>query len=517
MVAVLASSVLLILAFPKFSLWPFAWIAFVPILFHLQRLKQARHAFLSFYLFGALFFLGSWEWLRHVTYFGWLFLVFSYAVYFGLFGIVTYWFLKRGHFFLSLFMIPSAWTVLEWVRTEIPVWGFGWNLLAYSQASNLDVAGIAGLFGAYGVSWIIVFANLSIFFLIHFEMTHQKSEAPVVLFSITALGLVLAFFSLYQTNRPALPQQGNVRLAVIQANIPQVIKWDSKHQSAILETYEKLTRFVSYDEKPDLIVWPEAAFPGYFNSDRARESVFRLEQGLQIPILLGAPHLDILEDGRERAYNSAYLLDRRLSLENRYDKVRLVPFGEYVPWRGFFRPIGIERFAYSLGVSDFEAGGEQRVFSLRRPDTAVGERKFSVLICFEDTFPFLARKSAERGAQFLLVVTNDAWFGKSAAPYQHLQASIFRAIENGVPVIRSANTGVSAFIDPDGKVSDRVRDKRGKDTFIVGGLVRSISLTDQITFYRKGGYQFPFYCFILMIAGMVFTFIRPSFPHRNSN
>ena len=502
MVLTFLSASLLVLSFPKFSCWPLAWIAFVPVFFSIRKTQRLSASFFHFYLLGFLFFFVTWEWLRHVSYFGWVVLAALYALYFGVFGILSAWFWRRSRFFLSLFALPSAWMVLEWIRTEIPVWGFGWNLLAYSQSPNLNVAGLARFVGAYGVSWLLMFGNLAIFFLIDFARTHRKSEVLDALLALIILGLIFSSNFLYQKNHwKVFKSNSIVRIALIQGNIPQEHKWDPRSKSTILETHEQLSRLVTFDDKPDLIIWPEAAFPGYFNKDPERARVLALERELKIPILLGSPYLEpVAGNGGGIAYNSAYLIDHRLTTEERYDKIRLVSFGEYVPWRRFFGLFGLERFAYSLGVSDFEAGGAEKVFSL------AGRSRFSVLICFEDTFPFLSRESVERGAQFLVVITNDAWFSKSAAAYQHLQASVFRAIENGVPVIRSANTGVSAFIDQRGKVLDRVKDQRGSDTFIAGGLVRSVSPSNEKTFYRTNGYRLPIYCLIFALMSCIFTF-----------
>ncbi len=498
----IVSALFLILSFPKFSLWPLAWVAFVPVFYQAKRSNSFGWAFFYFWVFGFLFFFASWEWLRHVSYFGWIILAVLYALYFGFFGILTHWFWKHSLSLLSLFVLPSAWTVLEWIRTEIPVWGFGWNLLAYSQSARLEIASFANLFGAYGVSALVILGNLSIFFMIHSIVTRKRMEIFTALFSVVIFALILGFHFKHQAAHN-LPQeiQPFIRAAVIQGNISQEEKWDPKSKSSILEIYEKLSRFVGYDKKLDLIIWPEAAFPGYLNVDREHERVFHLEHELGIPILLGSPHLESLSGNQEIAYNSGYLIDYRMSFEDRYDKVRLVSFGEYVPWRRFFGPLGIERFAYSLGVSDFTAGKEMKVFSLKSKT----QHHFSVLICFEDTFPNLARQAVEKGAEFLIVITNDAWFSKSAAAYQHLQASIFRAIENGVPLIRSANTGVSAFINSQGEVLDRVKDKRGHDTFIAGGLVGSVSIGGSKTFYHEKGYQFPLYCLIFVLANLILT------------
>ncbi|MBI1977234.1 MAG: apolipoprotein N-acyltransferase [Candidatus Omnitrophica bacterium] len=501
MLSALSSAILLILSFPKFSLWPLAWVAFVPIFYQLDRLEQKREAFLYSYLFGFFFFLVTWEWLRHVTYFGWIVLVVLYAFYFGMFGIVSHWFLKRRHFFLSLFVLPSAWTALEWIRTEIPDWGFGFNSLSYSQASVLPVAGMAAFVGAYGVSWLIMFVNVTFFLLIHFFRTHRKVDLLDLTFAFVFLALVFGSHLNYQTSLKESRDAESVRIAVIQGNIPQEEKWDQNLKSKILEIHEKLSRLVTYDEKPNLIIWPEAAFPGFLNLDPLQERVFKLERELKIPLLIGAPYLGRSSEGKAIAYNSAYLLAKRDSMEHRYDKVRLVAFGEYVPWRWFFGPLGLERFAYSLGVSDFYPGKDVHVFTMDR------QHQFSALICFEDTFPFLARRSVEKGAEFLVVMTNDAWFGKSAAPYQHLDASIFRAIENGIPLVRAANTGVSAFISSQGEVLDRVKDQAGHDTFIAGVLTRSIKFGRQKTVYQSYGYQFPLCSLALTLVGFGFALV----------
>ncbi len=507
MVFTFLSALLLILSFPKFSFWPLAWFSFVPVFYAVRRQNSYAGAFGYFYLFGFLFFFASVEWLRHVAYFGWIFVATAYPVYFGLFGLAVHWFWKREQFFVSLFVLPSLWCVLEWIRAEIPVWGFGWNLLAYTQAFNLDIASIASLIGAYGLSWMIVFANLAIFFILDFEFNRKKSEGVIALVGIVSLALVFGIYFSYMgagfksvSNQPNI-QNNQVRVAVIQGNIPQKEKWDPNYKLSIFETHEQLSALIAggKNKHVDLLIWPEAAYPGFFNVDSGKSRMFSLAKELQTPILFGGLHIEQLGTGIFRYFNSAYLIRPGSEEEERYDKVRLVSFGEYVPWRGFFNLFGLERLAYSLGVSDFEPGTTIKTFLL---DQA---KKFSVLICFEDTFPNLARAAVSQGAQFLIVITNDAWFSKSAAPYQHLEASIFRAIENHVPVIRSANTGVSAIITNQGVVLDRVHDKLGNDTFIAGGLSGAVFLSDGKTFYQAKGYQLPCFCLFFAAVGFILT------------
>jgi len=359
------------------------------------------------------------------------------------------------------------------------------------------------LIGAYGLSWLIVFANLAIFFVLDFELNHKKSEGVLALVGVVSLALIFGVYFTYELNRPPLPSPsdpaGRLRAAVIQGNIPQEQKWDRNYKLRIIDTYEKLSTLIAgkNQDRSDVIIWPEAAYPGFFNVDSDRKRISTLARQLETPILLGGLHYERIDSDQGRYFNSAYLILPRNNEENRYDKVRLVSFGEYVPWRKFFGLIGLERFAYSLGVSDFEAGTQVKIFSLDK------QKKFSVLICFEDTFPYLARRAVSDGARFLVVITNDAWFSKSAAPEQHLQASIFRAIENGVPLIRAANTGISAVITSQGTVLERVKDPLGNDTFIAGGISASVSLTSGKTFYQTKGYLIPYFCLIFVTGGFI--------------
>lgn len=493
----LLSAAFLILAFPRFSLWPLAWVAWVPGLVLLSRLKTARSAFGCSYLIGVLFFLVSVEWLRHVSYFGWWFAAFVHAAYFGCFGWASYFSLRKNNWFFQILGIPSMWVVLEWIRTEIPVWGFGWNLLAYSQADLTPVAQIASLIGAYGVSWMVMIGNLFVFFCFRFLKTRRLSEMKPAFAAFTILTVLIGTSLFYNRSfdrnlNPPAP----FRVAVVQPNIPQSAKWQPMERSRILELHEQLTRLVSFD-RPDLIVWPEAAFPGYFNRDPDRTQVIQLQTELGIPILLGGLYWAENDSGAGRAYNSVYLLNQNSDSTDRYDKIRLVPFGEFVPWPGFFGWLGLDRVAYSFGVGDFKSGETIKIFSAR------GVPPFSALICFEDTFPSLARQAVQEGAGFLVVTTNDAWFSKSAAPYQHLQASQFRAIEHRVPLVRAANTGVSAWIDRQGRVVDRVKNPNGNDIFISGGLTRPVRTGGGKTLYSEFGFYFPHACLMFVVAAVV--------------
>ncbi len=504
------SGFLLALAYPRPNLWALAWVALIPLVNALERSKKWGEAFFTGLTGGIIFFLLSISWLRHVTVFGWLFVVVFQASYWGIFGVLNYQsrlLIKRRD--LRILALAAFWVGLELLRTEVPVWGFGWNLLGASQASNLWMAQLASVGGVYSVSFLVLLGNLALYFR---KTPKKRKEFPVPQIFFVLLGLVLLFgwHRIQQFNPRSL-----YRVSVVQGNIPQLLKWDSAYANKILRIYLNLTELISYDE-PQLIIWPEAAYPGFFNREEAAEKVKSLVRKIQIPLLVGSPHQ---ED--KGFYNSAYLLDSSGNVAERYDKIRLVPFGEYVPWKPVFG--FLEPYAYALGVSDFSAGKEYTVFKvpLTLPSPPRGERErvrglwpqFSVLICFEDTFPGLARSFAGRGADFLIVITNDAWFGDSSAPYQHLQASVFRALENGVSVVRAANTGVSGFVTPMGQVVARVKDKKGKDTWIMGGMTYPGVWAKKDTLYRSGGWLFPYVCLAVLIM-MIFLPLTPTLSPR---
>ncbi|PIQ85132.1 MAG: apolipoprotein N-acyltransferase [Candidatus Omnitrophica bacterium CG11_big_fil_rev_8_21_14_0_20_45_26] len=516
---IITSAFLLTVSFPKFSFGFLAWIALVPALTALARTKSKWEAFFVFYCVGFLFFFMSLEWLRHVTYFGWVFVAALYAVFFGLFGCLAFFLLRRDRFILSLIAVPAAWVVLEWIRTEMPVWAFGWNLLGYTQSHYLPIAQTAAIFGVYGLSFLIVLCNLTIWLLT--ASWPQAFERQRAFWRLGYTGLLILIVMLYGLNRLNQPQHDGkvVAVGVVQANIPQSQKWDAAYRAGIIEKYRRLSEFVVYS-RPDLIVWPESSWPGILNRDSERHTIFEWVKEARIPFLMGSPYE---EEGavigrQPKIFNSAYFINENGQLLNRYDKMRLVPFGEFVPFAQFFSWFGLEKYAYSLGVGDFSPGDSPAVFQLetksgvRHPDAARVPFSFSSLICFEDTFPSLARKMVRAGAEFLVVLTNDAWFGTSAAPYQHLQASILRAIEEGVPVVRAANTGVSGFISSKGKVLSRVENQYGFDTWVAGGLTHSILLSHPPTFYARQGHLFPMGCLAILL--LIFVSLR-FFPPKN--
>ncbi len=495
------SAVLLILSFPDFNLEFLAWFAFVPLFFAIEN-KKPVEALISGYIFGIIFFLGTIYWLIHVTLPGMIIVVLYLALYFGVFGFICSYYLK-GKWYLALISLPSLWAALEWVRAHF-ITGFGWNLLGYSQSFTLPVIQIADITGVYGVSFLIVMVNCAIFL----TMKDLRNN-EYYLKSLLAV-LLIVFISLYygMVRVKNIFTGEAITVSVTQGNIPQAKKWDSSFREDILDRYEKLTKQAAA-KRPELIIWPETSVPGFMESEPYLfDRVSGLAREVKVPLLVGSPRED---DGNKDAYyNSAIFINSEGKVVGRYDKMHLVPFGEYVPLRQVLS--FVENFAPSP-IGDFSEGKKYTVFDFVVSRTVKGKDsswrmvkkiKFSTLICFEDIFPDIARKFVAEGAYVLINMTNDAWFGKTCAAYQHVQNSIFRAVENRVNVIRAANTGVSCFINQKGEIINRV--KSGNDSiFVEGYATQDIIVARTRTIYTIYGDIFAYLC---IITAAVCLFIR---------
>ncbi|MBI4970908.1 MAG: apolipoprotein N-acyltransferase [Candidatus Omnitrophica bacterium] len=501
----IVGGLILSLAYPRFDFWPLAWIAIVPLWIFIDSAPNRWMALLGTFLFSFTFFAISIHWLRFVTLFGWAFVVCLETFFFTVMGFLAWIILHRRPckvcFFDNislLFILPALWVLAEWGRSEIPVLGFGWNLLSFSQTEYLNLIQFAKLTGAYGVSFLVALGN-AFFFLLWRLMTAYGSPLRRFLILGAAFAIVIGIFvgtTRYGIATLAQPvDKGTaLRVSMIQGDIAQEEKWDPKYRNVILQKYLKLTELASYDG-PDLIVWPEAAYPGYYNLDREGFLAQAVDKS-NIHLIFGA--LTALSD--KLFYNSAYLLSGEGQVLSRYDKMRLVPFGEYMPFHSVLFPL--DGLAQKMGVSDFSEGDESKLFHI---PLKTGEASIGPLICFENTLQDFVRKLAWKGADVLCVITNDAWFRESSAPYQHLDASIFRAIETGRWVIHCANTGVTAFVSPKGEVTDRVKDPKGHELFVMGGITRPVYLSRESTPYLQFGYLFPYIALLIVLQGLLLS------------
>ena len=497
----IASGALLALAFSSFNLGFLAWFGFVPVFLALKD-TSLRKAFFLFLITGIVFWASTIYWLVHVTLIGTIGLVIYLVLYFAVFGLVIRPCTRQSKLWVLIF-IPSTWVLLEYLRTVFPILGFSWALLGYSQYLYLPFIQIADITGAWGVSFLLMFANVAIVEIIYARQTRQfRRLAKVSILLILFLVLVLSY-GFYRINeRRTAPRLGSgqtndgrwIKVSVIQGNIPQEYKWVPEHNEFIMNRYINLTAAAAED-KPDLVIWPEAAFPVILNEEpEYLQRVKDMAAKINAPILVGS-----ITTAGELYFNSAVLVDAQ-GAKSQYDKIHRVPFGEYIPLKDVF-PF-LETI---VPIGDIAKGVEFRVFDIY-PAGSSEPVRFSALICFEDVFAALSRKFARNGADFLVNITNDAWYKYTSAPFQHLQASVMRAVENRLNLARSANTGISCFIDPTGKIVSVIVDDSGREIFVKGYKTQEI-------FVAKAGPSF--YCcfgdwFVLICALItIFFLVRP--------
>ncbi len=381
---------------------------------------------------------------------------------------------------------PILLPCLEFIRSFLFT-GFPWGNLGHSQFEQISLLQSADLFGAYGLSALIMAANAAIFLVLE-----RYKATKIIRWQPTAIVLVLigAFWGYGVWRIKCIDKISersiHKRVTLVQGNIDQSLKWNPAYQKKTIDRYVELTRSAQTPDT-DLTIWPETALPFYFFRDEPLTTmVLQGIKDIKGYLLTGSPSY-IWKNGKLSYLNSAYLIAPGGEVVGRYDKVHLVPFGEYVPLRKWFPFSGklIE------AVGDFTSGEKGQL--LTWDDNPVG-----VLICFEIIFPDLARELTKNGAGLLITITNDAWFGRSSAPYQHLSMAAFRAVENRVAIARAANTGISAFIDPAGRITHRT------PLFQATTLSASIPLIQSKTFYTKFGDIFPMMCLLIMCCGILY-------------
>ncbi len=475
------SGTLLSLAFPGFNLIFLAYIAFVPLFFALEGATR-REALGYSFLFGIVFFGITIFWLRHVSVPGFILLVTVLSATLCAIGPFFLYAIRRP--LAAVFLIPAFWVFLEYIRGNIFT-GFPWGMLGYTQHRALPLIQVSDITGVYGVSYMVMMANVAVYFALAKGFKRGLAAVVAVLLLIaSALG-----YGYLKLNDQGVTGSESVRISLIQGNIAQQLKWDPDHKDRIFDVYTTLTREAAA-EGTDLVIWPETALPVYVHDDRLPERLKELAKDIATPILIGAP---LYEEGPSGGiFNSALLISPAGELLERYDKIHLVPFGEYIP---FGKYIGSLRGLINKPIGDFGKGAEHTIFRLGKGAA------FGVLICFEDIFPGLVRNFTARpdSAGFMVNITNDAWFMKTAAPYQHAQSSAFRAVENRRPVVRAANTGLSCFIDKTGRITGTVNVDT-EEVFVRGHRTERIKLSPDRSFYAAFGDIFAYLCMIAIIT-----------------
>jgi apolipoprotein N-acyltransferase len=451
------------LSFNYPCLWFLVWFSLVPFFYAMDK-ASSRGGLILGIVFSLAYYAVAIFWIAKVTVLGLIVLLGYLSLYYGLFVFLYRNFLKKTLLVLSL---PSLWVILEFLKER--VWtGFGWANLGYSQYRNLYFIQTADLWGEKFISFIIVMVNVLIW-----RILLRKLK-------LSALGLVVFIFLgsfLYSFWRlDTLDKQDSLEVSLIQPNIPQELKWKG---SGIQEILDKLSLLGKKTKENTLVILPEASWPLVVDENNISD-LASFSRATGNDLLIGA----VRKQG-QKSYNTALLFDKTGKLNNSYQKIKLVPFGEYVPWRRFLSFISVIN-----SIGDMEKGQEITEFSYQ-------DKKFTVLICFEDVFPLHVAESA-RNSDFLINITNDAWFGGEPEASQHLGVMTFRAIENRISIIRAANTGLSGWVSFKGRITKLKNN--GKDLFFSGTETFDVALNNQRSFYNKYGEVFPLFCGIILLA-----------------
>lgn len=489
LVIAFASGLLLAVSLPLPDFSIVAWFALVPLL-----LVGSRRPFLSGYVAGFGFFAAALYWLNivMVTY-GRLPLALSVLAYLLLVSYLSLYFAFplwltgrfRRRLGLPIYLtLPLLWIVFEFLRGVV-LTGFPWALIGYSQHANLSLIQSADLVGVYGIAGLIVFANCLIAHLV--RLLWRGDVTPLSWRTVALFLLLFAANWGYGSWRLGQNQgaiEAPTRVGLIQGNIDQALKWNPRYQLATVQNYLSLSEQAVADGA-DFLIWPESATPFYLQDPSSlSQGVRNLVTKTGRFLLTGSPAYEQDASGT-RYLNSVYLLSPEDERLRRSDKVHLVPFGEYVPMSKLL-PFVKKMVA---GIGDFSPG---TIEPIRMNGESLG-----ALICYEAIFPELSRDYVKAGSGLLVNVTNDAWFGESSAPYQHLSMTRFRAIENRRWLVRSANTGISAIIAPSGRIVS------SSGLFQKEVVVGDIAFRSDLTLYTLYGDLLPLGSLLLCLFWLV--------------
>jgi len=406
------------------------------------------------------------------------------ACYFGGFAAGVRWMAGRG--LPVIWLAAPLWVTLEWLRSWFFI-GFPWADLGYTQYRYHDLVQMAEVTGVYGVSAFLVLFNAIAAATVTERGERARRLVPaLVVLSVLVVALPAAGRWRVATLSGRAPA-GRLTVGITQGNVDQERKWDPAFQGETMLRYDRLTRSLA-ESHPALILWPETATPFFFQEPGPlRQAVLDLARDTGAYLLIGSPAYYQASSGALEELNRAYLVSPGGYEVATYDKMELVPFGEYVPYESvlFF----VSRIVVAVGR--IVPGVKPTVFQLP-------EARFGALICYEGIFPALTRRFIDGSGEFLVNITNDAWYGHTSAPHQLLGQVTFRAIENRVPLVRAANTGISAVIDFDGRI--RWRSQMFEQT----AHAEEISWLGVRTIYTRFGDVFAWACVLVTVAAFAY-------------
>jgi apolipoprotein N-acyltransferase len=513
------SGVLQVLIFPNFSLYILGWVALAPLIYAILKCREqdvtmvladggqflapatAWQGFLLGYACGLIWYLGSCSWIFHVMHvYGGigtplsilLLVMFALylALYHGLFGLLLALIAARrnGFSLRALVFTPFLWVAVELARTYIT--GFPWDLLGTTQIDNIPLTRIATVTGVYGLSFEIALVNTAVAAAFLVPYARRK----VLLTASLAAAIALQATKLEKPE--AVPASRGATL--VQSNIPILESdWSLDYLVQTLRSLSALSARPQNEKpgSPGLILWPESPAPFWVTDLHLRSALANVARATDSYIIAGSIGIEHTGEMNRHPdiYNSASVIAPNGAWTARYDKIHLVPFGEYVPFAKLFSFAG----GLTRQVGTFARG-------ISRAPLDVGNMKAGVFICYESIFPNEVRQLANRGAEVFVNISNDGWYGEGGAPRQHLNMARMRAVENYRWLLRDTNSGITAVIDPYGRiVAEAPRNQRA-------ALQAAYGLEESTTFYTRHGDWFPFLCAIITVLGLLLRYFGPA-------
>ena len=493
-----ATTLLLVISFPNFDLSLFAWIALAPLLVVIARRPSPLRAFILGWLVGTVFFYLTCYWLTYSmihygglpTWLAYLLLV-PGALVIGVFPALSIWLtalaVKRWSL-RTVLLAPFFWAACEWLR--LGVTGQLWNALGYSQASHPLLIQTASWGGVYFVSFLIITVNAALTLVVLKRRATDVVIAAALLLSVAALLGTSFLLNFREPHRSGT--RGYLNVVAVQPNVPMSAVKTATDTQELIERHLTLStsglQLFENDNLPRLVIWPESPMNFTYSTDPSLQNL--------IGKFVKENHTSLLLNSLEPApnnggYNSAVMVNEDGRLIAQYDKIRLMPFGEYVPlpqWLGGSLISGI--------VGDFTAGDKYTL-------VPVADHKAGVFICIESAYPSIARNLTRAGADILINISNDGYLGPTAVMRQHLANAVFRAVENGRPLLRVTNSGISAAVSPDGIIQGAT------PGFVAGRRVWTVdNQRNRTTFYNRFGDLFVWLCAVLTVITLISTVLK---------
>ena len=491
LILVLLSGLIFGLSFIDIGVGFLCFFAFIPYLYFITK-ATPKQAFLFGFLFGFFITLITLYGVFNVKLIAFIGLIIALPLYFAILSV----FLRKVHESfpkIFLWIFPVIWIGFEYMMT-LGSLNFPWLNVGYSLSKYYLLIQAADLLGIYGLSLLVIIINVLLF-----KVFTSKPKRLLVILIIFVLWIG---YGIYRDKTIKLKNSG-LKIGIVQLNIMQEDKWKPENLVPTIDEYENQVRILAQVNDVDVVIMPESAIPTYILHEpkyRKRLQNFALENN--ISVLTGFPDYTVemvKNRPKYKFYNSATMIDTTGVLHEKYNKIRLVPFGERIPLLSTF-PI-LEKLQF--GQANFEFGKDYPLYK-------IDDLNFSLLICFEGVFPELSRKYAKKGTDVLVVITNDAWFKRTVLPHEHANNTKIRAVETRLPLIRAANTGISYIVNPKGKtviktaVYERIN--------ITSNL--AVKVSDSKTVFVNFGYLFAPLCFWVGAVIILISIILPLFVMR---